>query len=118
MINDVPHVCCSNGVPPVVGGKNVTTEASTSTTENISIETAEEPIPEWIESLKKKLPSECGKDVKSDRIFGGKVTDIDEFPWTVLLEYLKREFLSDSVSNIAAMFFSCSWRSMGLALWR
>ncbi|XP_076383834.1 CLIP domain-containing serine protease HP8-like [Megalopta genalis] len=34
------------------------------------------------------LPTECGKDL-SQRIFGGERTDIDEFPWMALLEYVK-----------------------------
>lgn len=32
---------------------------------------------------------ECGKNPADDRIFGGTVTAIDEFPWTVLLQYAK-----------------------------
>ena len=34
------------------------------------------------------LPEDCGKDL-SNRIVGGNITDIDEFPWMVLLEYRK-----------------------------
>jgi secreted trypsin-like serine protease len=43
--------------------------------------------------LKKKVPQPpvCGP-VSEDRIFGGEVMEIGEFPWTVLLEYLKRKF--------------------------
>ncbi|KAK9306053.1 hypothetical protein QLX08_003116 [Tetragonisca angustula] len=33
------------------------------------------------------LPTDCGKDL-SQRIYGGEITDLDEFPWMVLLEYL------------------------------
>ncbi|XP_043255138.1 melanization protease 1-like [Colletes gigas] len=34
------------------------------------------------------LPTDCGKDL-SQRIFGGERTELDEFPWMALLEYLK-----------------------------
>lgn len=34
----------------------------------------------------------CGID-SSDRIYGGNVTKIDEYPWLALLEYTKRESL-------------------------
>lgn len=36
------------------------------------------------------VPGECGSDT-SNRIFGGEVTRLDEFPWMALIEYLKRE---------------------------
>lgn len=36
-----------------------------------------------------KAPN-CGID-ESDKIFGGEITKIDEFPWLVRLEYTKRE---------------------------
>lgn len=35
------------------------------------------------------LPTNCGQDTM-DKIVGGEVADIDEFPWMVLLEYLTR----------------------------
>ncbi|XP_054011033.1 transmembrane protease serine 9-like [Hylaeus anthracinus] len=34
------------------------------------------------------LSNECGKDL-SQRIFGGERTELDEFPWMALLEYIK-----------------------------
>ncbi|XP_076667402.1 phenoloxidase-activating factor 1-like isoform X1 [Andrena cerasifolii] len=34
------------------------------------------------------LPTDCGKDL-TQRIIGGEKTDLDEFPWMVLLEYAK-----------------------------
>jgi hypothetical protein len=33
----------------------------------------------------------CGNDF-TNRIFGGNVTEIDEYPWTVLLGYSKRKY--------------------------
>lgn len=33
-------------------------------------------------------PPQCGQDL-SDRIFGGQPTDLDEFPWTALIQYRK-----------------------------
>lgn len=34
------------------------------------------------------LPPKCGQDL-SDRIHGGQPTDVDEFPWTALVQYRK-----------------------------
>ncbi|KAJ8673962.1 hypothetical protein QAD02_005224 [Eretmocerus hayati] len=34
------------------------------------------------------LPTDCGRDL-SNRIVGGNVTELDEFPWMALLEYRK-----------------------------
>ncbi|XP_049815927.1 serine protease easter-like [Schistocerca nitens] len=36
------------------------------------------------------LPTECGVDF-SERIFGGKTTEIDEYPWLALLRYRARD---------------------------
>lgn len=33
--------------------------------------------------------SQCGAD-EQDRIFGGQITDLDEFPWMALLGYRTR----------------------------
>lgn len=33
------------------------------------------------------LPTDCGKDL-SQRIYGGEITGLDEFPWMALLEYV------------------------------
>lgn len=37
------------------------------------------------------IPTDCGKDF-SQRIIGGEITELDEFPWMVLLEHAKRKF--------------------------
>lgn len=34
---------------------------------------------------------QCGIDY-SDRIYGGQITDLDEFPWMALLGYRTRKF--------------------------
>lgn len=50
--------------------------------------------PEYIEKLKQKLPQppSCGGD-SQDRIIGGSLTNLLEYPWTVLLGYDKRKIL-------------------------
>lgn len=35
-------------------------------------------------------PGECGVDA-ANRIYGGNDTNVDEYPWMVLLQYSKRE---------------------------
>lgn len=46
--------------------------------------------PEWLVKLKEKVPEspECGYSLE-ERIFGGYDAAINEFPWTVLIEYRK-----------------------------
>lgn len=34
--------------------------------------------------------NQCGVDMNGDRIYGGQITDLDEFPWMALLGYLTR----------------------------
>lgn len=36
------------------------------------------------------IPTDCGSDL-SQRIIGGEITELDEFPWMVLLEHAKRK---------------------------
>lgn len=36
-------------------------------------------------------PGVCGTD-NTNRIIGGEITKIDEFPWMALIEYSKRKF--------------------------
>ena len=54
------------------------------------MKTTENSEPNWLKLLKQKVPQPtiCG-DANDIRIFHGKKTDIDQFPWTVLLEYRK-----------------------------
>ncbi len=45
--------------------------------------------------LSKLLPTaEACKVKTTDRIFGGKKAQEDEYPWTVLLEYSKRKIIN------------------------
>lgn len=73
-INRVPYVCCSENVQPI----------------NVPVPAPKRPLPDWYFKLKSKLPHspKCGRNAQ-DRIFGGTEVDLDEFPWTVLLEYKK-----------------------------
>ncbi|XP_033226882.1 CLIP domain-containing serine protease 2-like [Belonocnema kinseyi] len=45
------------------------------------------------------LPSDCGQDV-DERIVGGERTDIDEFPWMVLLEYQKPNGITTACGGV------------------
>lgn len=48
------------------------------------------PPPNQIHSTLLPKPGDCGVDAEN-RIYGGNVTAIDEYPWMVLLQYSKRE---------------------------
>jgi hypothetical protein len=81
-MNRIPYVCCVQDDEPA-------TEAPEPETTTVAPQDTE---PEWLKQLKTKVPQppHCGADAQ-DRIFGGTVTDVGEFPWAVLLEYDKRE---------------------------
>lgn len=80
-----PYVCCS---PEFSKNSEVPSTQTPMPTYNESIQ-----IPTWLGFLRKSLPRPpyCGKDSR-DKIFGGKETELDEFPWTVLLEFDKCMF--------------------------
>lgn len=81
-------VCCSPEPIPVEPEKTTTTTTANpiSTTTPIPVE----PSYPWLESLKSKVNQEACVTVP-DRIYGGTTTSIDEYPWTVLLEYTRRK---------------------------
>ena len=75
-----PNVCCPTSSEPVIPTRPpFNQEGNTGVNPNLNVRN--HPL----------LPSNCGEDVE-ERIVGGERTDIDEFPWMVLLEYQKREY--------------------------
>lgn len=48
--------------------------------------------PNWNPGNHHLLPKNCGQQT-ADRIVGGELADIDEFPWMVLLEYQTRQYI-------------------------
>lgn len=85
-IDRVAFVCCANIL------ETTTKPAPTAAPEIVPLVPVEEPIPEWLKKLRQKLPlpPNCGLD-SHDRILGGSQTEVDEFPWLVLVEFKKRE---------------------------
>lgn len=103
--NGKPYVCCANGTveeatleettlkpvktsTPVTISSLIKTRTTTSTTRTTT--TTESSMEPWLKKLKNLLPKapNCGPDAP-DRIFGGQLTTIGEFPWAVLLNYDK-----------------------------
>lgn len=90
-----PRVCCpvqsgTTGTPntnnPVdPGGNSRPTDSFTERgdTDNQSGDNLQYDL-----STNPLLPTDCGKDL-TNRIVGGERTELDEFPWTALLEYVK-----------------------------
>jgi len=72
-----PTVCCIDGIPQK-GGE---------TTQKPAVSAAPTSAPSK-GLLPKPGTNACGIDT-SERIYGGNVTKIDEYPWLVLLEYTK-----------------------------
>lgn len=85
---EVPFVCCADD-----SDDDDETEKASKVEETTESSTAmpEGSEPEWLIELKKAVPQppNCGQ-YSQDRIFGGSETELDEFTWTVLLEYKKR----------------------------
>lgn len=96
---EVPYVCCAHNE---VNGGNFE-----ETTTKKPLEVPRNSEPQWLKALKEKVPQSphCGFD-SIDRIFGGKETEIDEFPWLVLVEYKKREWKSVCQATMFLFLFS------------
>jgi hypothetical protein len=96
-VDGVPYVCCaeqkigSTQRPPVTKTEKILTSTQpaivTETTTEEPEEEEEDETPEWLLSLKNKVPAapECGIQF-TDRIFGGEKVYAPELPWTVLVE--------------------------------
>lgn len=85
-----PIVCCPLESPSVV----------TSRPPNIGGEVGGNPgSPNFNLRSHPLLPSNCGEET-SERIVGGERTDIDEFPWTVLLEYQKPNGITTACGGV------------------
>ncbi|KYN27230.1 Serine protease easter [Trachymyrmex cornetzi] len=82
-----PLVCCVNSesisTPPSVVtnptlNPNRNSESSSSPIENFQVDLTNNPL----------LSNDCGRDL-SQRIIGGEIAELDEFPWMALVEYQK-----------------------------
>lgn len=64
-------------------------------------------------------PPDCGIDL-TDRIYGGNITKVDEYPWMVLLQYSKRKCYDISrIPSFSQHFFHFnSQQQEGIPLWR
>lgn len=83
-----PYVCCAEIVETATADQTLKPEPSNEASEENKL----------FKLLKNKFPQppECGQGPANDRIFGGQETEIDEFPWTVQLEFLKSRSVSQS----------------------
>lgn len=80
-LDRVPYVCCADSE----------VEESSELPETTSEQPKVVEESDWLVALKQKLPKPpvCGLSV-GDRIFGGEKTEIDDFPWVVLVQFDKR----------------------------
>lgn len=74
-----PLVCCSPSQPSGVVSPTPNTDRLDPNA-NTQVNLADNPL----------LPTICGRDL-TQKLLGGERTDLDEFPWMVLLEYQKRK---------------------------
>lgn len=60
--------------------------------EDTTVTILEDAEPEWLRSLKEKVPEspDCGVGA-DDRIYGGKEAGYRQFSWMVLLQFLRRK---------------------------
>lgn len=81
-----PRVCCAiesgNSGNPTQGTQTNSVQQNTNNKINDANGLSNNPL----------LSTECGKEL-SQRITGGERTELDEFPWMALLEYVKRKHL-------------------------
>lgn len=105
VIDKKPQVCCSDqDKPEIIPDKQDTTTTTTTstTTRSTTTKTTTTEAPKKIDKKTKRilelieekaniLPSapDCGTWIEN-KIFGGKVTGIEEFNWLVMLKYRKR----------------------------
>lgn len=86
-----PLVCCNPNVPTRPGGDQINFGVTNSGENPSPSSQSENPNNSQIDlSNNPLLPNNCGRDL-SQRIVGGEITELDEFPWMVLLEYQKRK---------------------------
>lgn len=87
--------------------------------EDTTVTTLEDEEPEWLRSLKEKVPQspDCGVEA-DDRVYGGKEADFRQFSWMVLLQFLKRKMRVMQSLNNSTSFTIFSWQSDGISLWR
>lgn len=86
--NRVPYVCCAKKL----FDEPQLTDLPEDSRSQVNVMTEASPTPDWMLKLLEKMPQPpvCGADAQ-EKIVGGNLTAIDEFPWTVLLEYAKRK---------------------------
>ncbi|CAG9785716.1 unnamed protein product [Diatraea saccharalis] len=78
-----PKVCC--GPLPEDQGTDTTRRPVVTTPIATDIDPANE------EDSSPARRGECGVDTNGDKIFGGQITELDEFPWMALLGYRKSD---------------------------
>lgn len=90
-----PKVCCpkQNGSPD----ERNPFEEKGNRTQDTSKEVGDNPNDPYQNPLS-LLPDKCGEDY-SNRIIGGEITELDEFPWMAVLEYQQGRLNSFSDSN-------------------
>jgi hypothetical protein len=96
-IKKEPKVCCEED--ETEEADELLTEVDTTLAHQIVAEdtiTTKSQLnePQWLQELRRKLPqpSDCSVETKFvSRIFGGTVAEFGEYPWTVHLQYRKRE---------------------------
>lgn len=99
-VEQTPIVCCpynndgsafnSSGF----GGRDQPDQATTTTTADSS-QTRTSGSSVGVDLL----PAKCGQDLSS-RIVGGNFTELDEFPWTVILEFKHRKSHPQSLFTV------------------
>ncbi|XP_018796326.1 PREDICTED: serine protease easter [Bactrocera latifrons] len=84
-----PYVCCTpdKGYDSSDDGENPT---STTTTTTRRPSTVNPPTPSNGKGNVLPVPPECGPTSLNDKIYNGKDTALDQYPWMVLLEYIQK----------------------------
>lgn len=86
-IHKTPKVCCTSDDPRLRQSRKIEAKQPTS---NLRVES-----PQWLKKLQRVFlsPPVCGSQLFEieDKILGGNLTKVDEFPWTVPLFFSTRK---------------------------
>ncbi|KOB76290.1 Prophenoloxidase activating proteinase 1 [Operophtera brumata] len=87
--DDIPKVCCGPFPPQ---NHTEQTPKGLSVSDNVKIRnlSPDQIDPKKEEDSNLESRERCGRDTNGDRIYGGTVTELDEFPWMALLGYRRR----------------------------
>ncbi|XP_036341608.1 serine protease 7-like [Rhagoletis pomonella] len=85
-----PYVCCTPDKGFTASNSGSTTSSTTTTPTTSRPSTVNPPAPSNGRGNVLPVPPACGPNSLDDKIYNGKDTALDQYPWMVLLEYVQK----------------------------